>query len=64
MCRLWSGRLQQMELFREYEYYMRLDDDSLLLEPFTFDPFVRMKEQNLTYAYRREAFDAMTLGGP
>ena len=57
MCRLWSGRLQQMDFLNHYEYYLRMDDDSLLVESAPYDPFIRMKERNLTYAYRRNSFD-------
>jgi hypothetical protein len=60
MCRLWSGRLQQMDFLRQqqhYQYYMRMDDDSLLVEDVPFDPFVKMMEEKLLYAYRRDDFD-------
>lgn len=57
MCRLWSGRLQGMSFLDGYQYYMRMDDDSLLIRQMAFDPFQRMLQQNLTYAYRRETFD-------
>ena len=58
MCRLWSGRLQQSFKFMDrHQYYMRMDDDSLLLEDLKFDPFQRMIQNNLTYAYRRSAID-------
>ena len=57
MCRLWSGRLQNMEFLNRYKYYLRMDDDSLLTAEFPFDPFQKLESHNLTYAYRREAFD-------
>jgi hypothetical protein len=57
MCRLWSGRLQQLPFLRDFTFYLRMDDDSLLTADFPFDPFRRMDEQNLTYAYRRVASD-------
>lgn len=57
MCRLWSGRIQTMSFLRQYRYYMRMDDDSLLLSNFPFDPFQKMKINNLTYAYRRVSAD-------
>ena len=57
MCRLWSGRLQAMPFMQQYQYYMRLDDDSLLTDKFPFDPFQKMLDERLTYVYRREAYD-------
>jgi hypothetical protein len=57
MCRLWSGRLQNMEFLNDHTYYLRMDDDSLLTADFPFDPFLRLQTQNLTYAYRRESID-------
>ena len=84
MCRLWSGRIQQMEFVTGYhsddgssiidddedtndihggignggyEYYLRMDDDSLLTSPFTYDPFMKMKQRSLWYVYKRTASD-------
>eukprot|EP00934_Nitzschia_sp_Nitz4_P005313 Nitzschia sp. Nitz4//scaffold328_size19456//13174//14037//NITZ4_008722-RA/size19456-processed-gene-0.35-mRNA-1//1//CDS//3329547977//5303//frame0 len=57
MCRLWSGRLQSMSFLDKYTYYMRLDDDSLILKGMPYDPFQRMQQEDLTYVYRREASD-------
>lgn len=57
MCRLWSGRMQQMSFLDEFDYYLRMDDDSLFLSDFDWDPFVRMQTEGLTYAYRRRAYD-------
>lgn len=53
MCRLWSGRLQTMKFLRPYKYYMRMDDDSLLITSPPFDPFKRMEDKGLEYVYRR-----------
>jgi hypothetical protein len=36
---------------------MRMDDDSLLVEDVPFDPFERMKQKHLSYAFRRMAAD-------
>ena len=58
MCRLWSGRLQQMSFLDGFDFYLRMDDDSLFLSDFQWDPFVRMKTEGLTYAYRRRAYDS------
>lgn len=59
MCRLWSGRLQALPFLREFRYYMRMDDDSHLVQDLEFDPFVRMQERNLQYAWRRDELDWM-----
>ena len=86
MCRLWSGRIQQMDFLtgyhtnnngdgdgdieggddddhvdgrnnNGYEYYLRMDDDSLFTSPFTYDPFLKMKQRQLLYVYKRTAVD-------
>ena len=57
MCRLWSGRLQQQSFLDPFTYYLRMDDDSLFTEKLPFDPFLQMKEKDLTYAYRSHAWD-------
>jgi hypothetical protein len=57
MCRLWSGRLQQMSFLDGYTYYLRMDDDSLFTEDLPFDPFCKMQTNGLTYAYRRDTLD-------
>lgn len=46
-----------MGFLDRHEYYMRMDDDSLLLEALPDDPFRTMQERNLTYAYRRNSYD-------
>ena len=57
MCRLWSGRLQTMDFLKPYRYYMRLDDDSLFVDKLPFDPFDEMRQKDLWYVWRRDAFD-------
>jgi hypothetical protein len=57
MCRLWSGRVQTMPFLEAYQFYMRMDDDSLLMARLPFDPFVRMQENDLDYAYRRNSME-------
>lgn len=57
MCRLWSGRLQSMSFLDGFTYYLRMDDDSLLTEDLPFDPFTKMEQEGLIYAYRRISFD-------
>ncbi len=44
MCRLWSGRLQNMPFLQAYQYDLHIDDDSLLVKDLeSFDPFQRMQ---------------------
>jgi len=57
MCRLWSGRLQSMSFLDGYKYYLRMDDDSLLMSDLPFDPFEKMETEGLYYAYRRVVSD-------
>ena len=57
MCRLWSGRLQTMNVMRRFKYYLRLDDDSLFTDRLPFDPFQKMDEKGLIYAWRRDSFE-------
>eukprot|EP00746_Dinoflagellata_sp_MGD_P132032 gnl/MRDRNA2_/MRDRNA2_65764_c0_seq2.p1 gnl/MRDRNA2_/MRDRNA2_65764_c0~~gnl/MRDRNA2_/MRDRNA2_65764_c0_seq2.p1 ORF type:complete len:196 (+),score=27.30 gnl/MRDRNA2_/MRDRNA2_65764_c0_seq2:107-694(+) len=52
MCQMWSGGIQNLKELDAYEFYMRMDDDSLWDADVNFDPFKRMKEKNLSYAYR------------
>ena len=33
MCRFFSGVMQSMDIFKEYDSYIRMDDDSFLIEP-------------------------------
>jgi len=58
MCRLYSGRLQNHGMLRDFQYYMRLDDDSFFTSDLSFDPFVKMKTMKLQFAYRRQAQDS------
>lgn len=53
MCRFWSGRVQSMTFLDEIDYYMRIDDDSLLTSKPPWDPFIRMAEHSLSYAFKR-----------
>ena len=57
MCRLWSGRLQQMSFILQYKYYMRMDDDSLFISKVPEDPFLKMETNQLSYLWRRDASD-------
>jgi hypothetical protein len=46
-----------MKFLTPYDYYMRMDDDSVLVAKPRFDPFVRMRDRGLQYAWRRDAVD-------
>ena len=41
----------------DFRYYMRIDCDSPHYEAPQFDPFTRMRERNLSFAYLRAAVD-------
>lgn len=58
MCRLWSGRLQNMAFLDKYDYYMRLDDDSFFVDKLTYDPFQMMNIESLDYLLNRRSDDA------
>ena len=57
MCRLFSWRLQRLPLLQRFKYYMRMDDDAIFTGDLKSDPFKDMDKMNLTYAYRRTAWD-------
>lgn len=58
MCRLWSGRLQMMHFLDNFEFYMRLDDDSFFTRDLHEDPFHIAKHAGLDYLYIRKSDDA------
>lgn len=51
MCRFFCGILQDIPQIQQYTHYMRLDDDSLFLEPFITESRVRELLQ-YDYVYR------------
>lgn len=61
MCRLWSGRLQMMPFLDNFEFYMRLDDDSFFTRDMDADPFHIAKHAGLDYLYIRKSDDAWGL---
>jgi alpha 1,2-mannosyltransferase len=50
MCRFFSYSI--FDLIKNYEYYMRLDDDSYILSKIEYDIFNFMKDNEKEYAYR------------
>lgn len=64
MCLFWSHTVFYHPLIKNnYDYIMRLDDDSYFLEKFNFDLFQYIHENNLDYIYRAFSWD-MPLAGP
>ena len=61
MCRLWSGRLQMMSFLDDFEYYMRLDDDSFFTKDLDRDPFYVAHQNKLDYIYVRKSPDSFGL---
>jgi len=51
MCRFFSGELFERPELQPYEYALRLDTDSAILD-MTFDPFEVMSENGADYGYR------------
>ena len=51
MCRFHSKLVYEEPTIRTLEYYWRLDDDSLLLSPISYDVFVYMRDNKLRYGY-------------
>jgi len=49
MCRFFSTIY--LNYLTEYDYYWRLDTDSIVFEPMYFDPFEYMKKNNFLYGY-------------
>lgn len=54
MCRFFSGEMQTSEVLREYDYYMRLDDDSVFTVPgWKYNYFEYMKLNGIEYLFRQ-----------
>ena len=52
MCRFFSGVMQKMDVFRGYDSYIRMDDDSFLIEPFIGQDKFLLEANKNYYAYR------------
>ena len=52
MCHFFANDIFRRPELADYDYYKRLDDDSFILSPLTFDVFARMRERRFRYAYR------------
>eukprot|EP00758_Cryptobia_borreli_P012470 Tbor_TRINITY_DN5750_c3_g3::TRINITY_DN5750_c3_g3_i6::g.19538::m.19538/K10967/KTR1_3; alpha 1,2-mannosyltransferase len=51
MCRFWAGLVWTLPSMSKYDYYWRLDTDSILLAPFPHDPFEVMVKSGCEYGY-------------
>lgn len=56
MIRFYSSLIYPL-LWDEFDYYARMDDDSFLLSPMTYDLFDFMAKNNLDYTYRVDCQD-------
>jgi hypothetical protein len=53
MCRFWNREIFHVPHIKQvYEYILRLDTDSLILTPWTSDPFAAMKAKQAVYGYK------------
>jgi len=52
MCRFWSGVVQNHISLAPYDYYLRLDDDSMFTSEVPFDLFQHMVDNDIKYAWR------------
>jgi hypothetical protein len=55
MCRFYA--MQIYELVGEFDYILRLDDDSYIESPIKYDLFSYMQKRNLTYGYIHKDLD-------
>ena len=55
MCRFFSGSIFNLEILRQYRYYLRLDSDSLLSQKIEHNLFREMDESNTYYGHRENA---------
>jgi hypothetical protein len=53
MCRFWAGIVWRLPSLQRYEYYWRLDTDSILTGPPVVDPFVTMQQRKCDYGFNR-----------
>lgn len=53
MCRFWAGIVWRLPSLHHYDYYWRLDTDSILTGPPLVDPFVTMQQRQCDYGFNR-----------
>lgn len=51
MCRFFSGEIFKNEYLQKYKYIWRLDTDSFILAPITYNVFQTLKDCNAIYGY-------------
>ena len=52
MCRFFSGVMQSMDILKEYDSYIRMDDDSFLIEPIIDTENFLLEANKSFYSYR------------
>ena len=57
MCRFFSGVMQSMDILKDYHSYIRMDDDSFLIEPFINQERFLSEARKYYYVYRTIFFD-------
>lgn len=57
MCRFFSGVMQSMDILKDYDSYIRMDDDSFLIEPFINQERFLSEANKSYYTYRTIFFD-------
>lgn len=57
MCRFFSGVMQSMDVLKDYDSYIRMDDDSFLIEPFINTDKFLLEANKSFYSYRTIFFD-------
>ena len=53
MCRFWFGVVWTLPSLRRYDYYLRLDTDSIVPDVVPADPFRKMAAQGCDYGFNR-----------
>ncbi|CAH1790690.1 unnamed protein product [Owenia fusiformis] len=51
MCRFHSKQVPQHPVMKKFDFYLRLDDDSLFLKPINYDIFRYFRDNNYMYGY-------------
>jgi hypothetical protein len=51
MCRFWSGAIYNQPSMQEYDYYIRLDNDSFIMTKINYDVFHWAHKNNICYSY-------------
>ena len=57
MCRFFSGEMQSMDILKDYDSYIRMDDDSFLIEQFINQEKFLSEANKCYYTYRTIFYD-------